>query len=143
MKKTVRIAGEVVAPVDADWVETEADVYSLLIDGRVFEARVDASEVVVAGHRFSCELEDPRQWQRGGSSAAAAGNSSITAPMPGKVVRVLVDAGQEVTAGQGIVVVEAMKMQNEMKSPRAGRIGSIRVKAGDSVESGQVLATLE
>jgi biotin carboxyl carrier protein len=63
--------------------------------------------------------------------------------MPGKVIRVLVEEGGEVTAGQGIVVVEAMKMQNEMPSPKAGRVVSIAVKAGDAVATGQVLAVIE
>jgi biotin carboxyl carrier protein len=63
--------------------------------------------------------------------------------MPGRVIRVLVSEGDEVAAGQGIVVVEAMKMQNEMPSPKAGRVASVSVKPGDAVASGQVLAAVE
>jgi biotin carboxyl carrier protein len=63
--------------------------------------------------------------------------------MPGRIVRVLAVQGDEVEAGQGIVVVEAMKMQNEMKAPRAGRVTSIAVKVGDSVNAGALLATVE
>jgi biotin carboxyl carrier protein len=71
------------------------------------------------------------------------GAAEITAQMPGKVVRVLVEAGQEVATGAGVLIVEAMKMQNEMNSPRAGVVASVNVSAGDTVEAGQLLATIE
>jgi biotin carboxyl carrier protein len=69
--------------------------------------------------------------------------AEILAPMPGKVVRVQTEAGASVEKGTGVVVVEAMKMQNEMKSPRAGVVVSINVKPGDTVNAGQVLAVIE
>jgi len=68
---------------------------------------------------------------------------SVIAPMPGKIVRVLVTPGDRVEPGQGIIVVEAMKMQNEMKSRRAGRVASIPVSVGDTVAAGAILATIE
>jgi biotin carboxyl carrier protein len=100
-------------------------------------------EITIQGRRFQFEVKDPRQWNRSSSGADAHGRASITAPMPGKIVRVLVAAGDEVKAGQGIVVVEAMKMQNEMKAPRDGRVTSLNVKVLDSVNAGAVLAILE
>ena len=127
----------------ADVIEVEPGVYSILRDGASYEARVVGSEIVINGCRFPFEADDPREWKRRGAGAAGSGRASITAPMPGRVVRVLAAEGDEVTAGQGIVVVEAMKMQNEMKAPRSGRVSSIPVKAGDSVNSGAVLATVE
>ena len=72
-------------------------------------------------------------------STAARGPATLRAPMPGLVVRVLVEAGQEVAAGAGVVVLEAMKMENELKAPSAGVVGAIRVGAGEAVEKGQVL----
>ena len=70
------------------------------------------------------------------------GRASLTAAMPGKIVRVLVAVGDEVAAGQGILVIEAMKMQNELKAPRAGRVTAIEVKENDSVNAGALLATI-
>lgn len=134
------------APVDphpaATLIETEPGVYSVLVDGVSHEARVLGNEIIVDGHRFTFELEDPRQWKRNAGAAAAHGRATIAAPMPGKVVRILAAVGEDVAAGQGIVVVEAMKMQNELKAPRAGRIASIDCKENDSVTAGAVLAVL-
>ena len=124
-------------------VETEAGVYSVLVDGASYEVRVTGNQITVNGHTFEVFGEDPRQWKRSGATAGATGKISLTAPMPGKVVRVLVAVGDEVTAGQGIVVVEAMKMQNELKAPRAGRVTSLQVKENDSVNAGAVLAVIE
>ncbi|HVV46038.1 MAG TPA: biotin/lipoyl-containing protein, partial [Bryobacteraceae bacterium] len=72
-----------------------------------------------------------------------AGRASIAAAMPGKIVRILVSVGDEVAAGQGILVVEAMKMQNELKAPKDGRVTAIEVRENDSVNAGAVLATIE
>jgi biotin carboxyl carrier protein len=124
-----------------DIVETEPGVYSILVDGASYELRLSADEVFVNGQRFA--LDTNSGWKRRGPGAGAEGRTNIVAPMPGKVVRVLAELNQEVEEGQGIVVVEAMKMQNEMKAPGAGRIASISVKAGDSVNAGAVLATIE
>ena len=126
-----------------DIVEVESGVYSVLADGNSYEVRVAGSEVFVDGYRFHIEMEDPRQWKRRSADSRLEGRVSIVAPMPGKVARLMVAEGDEVEAGQGIVVVEAMKMQNELKSPRAGRVTSIMVKPGDSVNAGAVLATVE
>ena len=84
-----------------------------------------------------------RRRRGGGAGAAAEGEQRIVAPMPGKVVKILVAPGDEVKARQGILVVEAMKMENEIGSPRAGRVKEIPVKEGMSVEAGRVLAIVE
>jgi biotin carboxyl carrier protein len=143
VKRVIRIDGKEVKPADGDIVETEPGAYSILVDGKAYEARLSGEEIVVNGRRFEFDIEDPRAWNRTGGSAGAHGRASITAPMPGKVVRVLATAGEQVEAGQGIVVVEAMKMQNEMKAPRAGRVVTIAVRENDSVNAGAVLATIE
>lgn len=125
---------------------------ALLFDsGRVFEFRIhphhashNMFDVAVRGNNHLVTVIDPRRLRTDeDSDRDHHGTAEITAPMPGKVVRVLVEAGEEVEAGAGLVVVEAMKMQNEMKSPRAGAVVSIKVSAGDTVEAGTLLAVIE
>jgi len=124
-------------------VETpQPGIYSVLLDGRSYQARVDEGAVAVNGFRFEIEVRDRRRWNRQSRGGAHAGAQDIKAPMPGKVVRVLVAAGDAVEAGQGIVVVEAMKMQNELKAPRAGTVMGLAAKAGATVTAGEVLATI-
>lgn len=119
-------------------------------DNRVYECRVDdapegGAVTVHVGHRaYSIQLSDAKRLRRAGASGAAHdGQSKITTQMPGKVVRVLVEAGAMVEAGDAVVVVEAMKMQNEMKAPRAGRIAAINTEAGATVGAGDVLVIIE
>jgi biotin carboxyl carrier protein len=122
----------------------------LLINGsNVYNCRVekipdDHFEVSLLGLSYQVGLTDPKRL-RGTQSGAGhdKGTARIMAPMPGKVVRVLVEAGVEVEAGAGILVVEAMKMQNEMKAPKAGQVVSIHVQAGSTVNAGDVLAVIE
>ena len=143
MNRVIRINGEPVAPAaDAAVVETEPGVYSVLTEGRASEVRVTGDEITIDGRRFRFEVEDPRRWKKSGGAAEAHGRASILAPMPGKIVRILVAAGDAVTAGQGIVVVEAMKMQNEMKAPKDGIVTAIQVRENDSVTAGAVLAVI-
>jgi biotin carboxyl carrier protein len=140
----VRINGKPVEPAgDATIVETEPGVWSVLTGGASYEARVEGDEIVIGGHRFRYEIDDPRQWKRSQGSAGIHGKISITAPMPGRIARILAVAGDIVVAGQGIVVVEAMKMQNELKAPRDGRVTAIEVKEDDRVNAGAILATIE
>ena len=124
----------------------EAGVYSVLLDGCVYDARVeetpDGLVVVIDGYRFEMDVRDPRRWSRKGAAAGVDGVQKVTAPMPGKIVRVLVATGDDVVAGQGLLVVEAMKMQNEMKALRAGKILTVTVKEGATVTAGEVLATI-
>ena len=144
MKPVIRVNGEVVAPEGlSDVVEVEPGIYSVILDGRSYEVAVTGSEVEIGGVRMTVEREDPRKWNPAAGARKASGRESVTAPMPGKIVRVLVAEGDEVAAGQGIVVVEAMKMQNEMKSPRAGVVVDIKTSAGATVTAGDILIVIE
>ncbi len=124
----------------------------LLIDGNtVYNCRVEHShnppdklEVSLRGVSYSVKLTDPKRLRSVQSGAQHdKGTARIVASMPGKVVRVLVEAGTEVEAGAGILVVEAMKMQNEMKAPKAGHVVSIHAQVGSTVNAGDVLAVIE
>jgi len=128
----------------ADVVAVEPNVYSVLIDGRSTDVTIDGrGEVWVGSTRLSVEIRDPRKWSRGQGADATHGAVAIKAAMPGKVVAVLVEVGETIETGKGLLVVEAMKMQNEVKSPKAGVVQAIRVSAGDSVAAGQVLVIVE
>lgn len=128
-------------------VETEPGVWSVLLGGRSYVARVHVGRqgtvVEVDGHAFPVKVADPREWQEGSDAGGAGGKQKIEAPMPGRVIRLLVEAGQQVEAGQGVIVVEAMKMQNEMQATHAGKVTAIRVEAGASVSAGDVLVVIE
>jgi biotin carboxyl carrier protein len=129
----------------------EAGAYVFIVSGRVFECRVDKSgatrgayQVHVGGDTYNIALSDPKRLRDAKSSGADAdGRVPVVAPMPGKVVRVLVEQGAEVVAGDGLVIVEAMKMQNEMKSPKAGTVAEIHAQAGATVSAGEVLIVVE
>jgi pyruvate carboxylase subunit B len=97
------------------------------------------------GDRWEVEVLDERTRHirsLTGGGGAARGPATLRAPMPGLVVRVLVEEGQEVAGGTGVVVLEAMKMENELKAPAAGMVGAVRVRPGEPVEKGQVLVEL-
>lgn len=114
--------------------EIEPGVYLFFLGNKVREVRVDDSIKII----------DPKRLRSGQNSGAHPhGVAQIVAQMPGKVVKVHVEAGAEVEKGVGVVVVEAMKMQNEMKSPRAGVVVSVNVKPGDTVNAGDVLFVLD
>jgi biotin carboxyl carrier protein len=114
--------------------EIEPGLYLFFFGNTVREMRVDGSVKIV----------DPKRLRGGENSGAHHhGVAQILAPMAGKVVKVHVEAGAQVEKGVGVVVVEAMKMQNEMKSPRAGVVGTVNVKPGDTVNAGDVLFVLE
>ena len=122
-------------------------VLSLVIDGRSYRCILDEGPtgraVLLDGKRFAYALDDPRSLRsRRGAAADTGGPRPIKAPMPGRVVRILASAGDAVEAQQGILVIEAMKMQNEMKSPKDGRVVRIAVSVGDTVQAGQVLAVI-
>lgn len=127
--------------------QVEPGVYSVLVDGRSFEARIEQSNgrvvVFIDGHRFDIEVRDPRRWSRKAAAQGSSGRLNVTVPMPGKIVRLLAAAGDTVAAGQGLLVVEAMKMQNEIKAPKAGRIISLAASEGATVAAGDVLAVIE
>jgi biotin carboxyl carrier protein len=118
--------------------------FSILIDGRSYQATVLAPGTIQVNNRiFSVELFDPRELRARSSAGASHGRQNIVAPMPGKVVRVLVAVGDPVEAGQGLIVVEAMKMQNEMKSPKTGIVVEIKTKPGATVTAGEILIVIE
>src|SRR5262249_15159574 len=118
-------------PLDVDAVEVATNTFSILLNGESYEVRIapkpDGKLVVsTSTEEFVCEVADPRAWRgRRHGTMEAEGRQQITAPMPGKIVRLLVNAGDEVEVGQGILVVEAMKMQNEIRSPKSGRMEKI------------------
>ena len=119
---------------DIEAREIEDGFYLLFLGDRVREVRVDDRIKII----------DPKRLRSGQNSGGHHhGVAQIVAQMPGKVVRVHVEAGAAVEKGAGVIVVEAMKMQNEMKSPRAGVVVSVNVKPGDTVNAGDVLAVLE
>lgn len=136
---------------DLELTRARGQDFLILSEGRVFDCRVDGQvssgstvNVTIGAHRYDITLVDPKRLRSAlGAGAHGEGTARIIAPMPGKVVRVLVEVGQQVEAGQGIVVVEAMKMQNEMKAPKAGAIVSVNVAVGATVNGGDLLAVIE
>ena len=139
--------GEALRSLSLTSSEVEPGVYSVLCGTRSYDVRVTQSHegfvVELAGKRLVFDVEDPREVSRRGGGPGNQDRQNVSAPMPGKVVRVLVEEGAEVTKGQGLVVVEAMKMQNEMKAPKAGKVIALTARAWASVTAGQVLVTLE
>jgi len=137
-------------PVDVDAVEVATGTYSILFEGQAFEVRVRPGVsgglvVQTADEEFPAAVVDPRAWRRGAGrhgSLEAEGRQQIMAPMPGKVMRVLVSQGDAVEAGQGLLVVEAMKMQNEIRSPKTGTVEHLHAREGQAVNAGEVLAVV-
>jgi biotin carboxyl carrier protein len=134
--------------IPLDVVFPQPGLLSLLVDGQSYEVRQQSAagqNVIVVGHeRFTALVRDPRSFSsrrrgRGGTE----GTQKITAPMPGKVVRVVAPVGSVVEAGQAVIVIEAMKMQNELKAPKKGKVTKINVSEGTAVEAGQILAEVE
>jgi len=134
--------------LQVDAVVTRPDVLSLLVNGRSYEIKREQTatdlHLWVGSTRFGVELRDPRSLRsRRDGTGEERGPKKLIAPMPGKVVRVLVAEKSEVEAGQGIVVVEAMKMQNEIRSPKKGVVQKVLAAAGANVNAGDVLAIVE
>jgi biotin carboxyl carrier protein len=132
-------------------VQVSGDTLSILIEGRSVEVKHENGgrgrpphTVFIRGTRYEVSVKDPRSW-RGRSRAAQdeAGPQKLIASMPGKVVRVLAHEGDAVVSGQGIVVVEAMKMQNEIRSPRSGVLKKLLAHEGMKVNSGEVLGIVQ
>jgi biotin carboxyl carrier protein len=129
-------------------VATQAGILSILMDGKSFEVRQEVTStdnnIVLGNKRFATVVRDPRSLQsRRTTDAGGHGPKKITAPMPGKVVRIMVAVGAGVEAGQAVIVIEAMKMQNELKSPKKGTLKKLSVAEGAAVEAGQALAEIE
>ena len=134
--------------IDVDALIPRRDVLSLIVEGRSYEITreqtADGLHLWVGGSRFVVEMRDPRSLRsRQKATADEKGPVKIVAPMPGRVVRILVAENHEVEAGQGIIVVEAMKMQNEIKSPKKGTVKKISAVPGAAVNPGDVLAIVE
>lgn len=133
--------------VEVDAVLARPNVLSLRLGNKAYEVkceRVGADvHIWVGSERFAAEVRDPRSLRARTPAADDHGPRKLTAPMPGKVVRVLLDQGSVVEAGAGVLVVEAMKMQNEVKSPKKGTIQKILVSEGAAVSAGDVLAIVE
>ncbi len=145
---TIEIEGSRLRYVRDDGVEIAGefslDGASVLINGRSYRVSNGAgTEIRVNGVMLSMEVFDPRDLRPGQGASANQGRQEIAASMPGKVIRVLVAAGDAVEEGQGLVVVEAMKMQNEMKSPKSGRVAEIRARPDATVGAGEILVVVE
>jgi len=136
-------------PLDADAVEIAPNTFSILLRGQSHEIRVtpspDGTLTLQTGlEEFTAEVLDPRAWSgRRHGALEAEGRQQIVAPMPGKVIRLLVKAGDTVEAGQGLLVVEAMKMQNEIRSPKSGVVERLLAQEGQPVNAGEILAWVE
>lgn len=135
-------------PVRVDAVLTRPNVISIIIDGVAYEVKreIDANDqyVWVRSARFKTELRDPRSLRsRRAAAATGEGPQKLIAPMPGKVVRLIAREGEPIEAGKGVLVVEAMKMQNELKATKTGTVQKITVAEGANVNAGDVLAIIE
>jgi biotin carboxyl carrier protein len=153
VRADVRAGGEGRYTVGLDGRAVEVDVHdagphamSVIVDGCAYDAVVERRDggyrVVLRGQAIDVGLVEA---SRGAVAArkTAGGPARVQAPMPGKLVRVLVHAGEDVGAGQGLVVMEAMKMENEIRAPRAGRVKEAPVREGQAVETGALLVLLE
>ena len=133
--------------IEVDAVLARPDVISLRLGNKAYEVKCERVgsdlHLWVGSVRYEVEVRDPRSLRSRGRAVDDHGPRKLTAPMPGKVVRILLREGAEVDAGTGVLVVEAMKMQNEVKSPKKGKIQKIVVIEGAAVNSGDVLGIVE
>jgi len=144
----IEIQGSRLRYVRDDGVEVEREFSirdgSVLLNGRSYRVSLGTGkDVWVNGRLLSMEVFDPRDLRPGQGTSSGQGRQEIVASMPGKVIRILVAAGEMVKEGQGLVVVEAMKMQNEMKSPKSGRIVEVRARPDATVGAGEILVVVE
>ena len=130
--------------------EPEPGVFLLKHENQVFQvfvspgSRGSATDVRLGPHEFLISVYDPKRFRgTGGSHEHGEGLAEIRTAMPGKIVRILAASGSEVKKGDGIIVVEAMKMQNELKSPKDGTVKEIRTSEGTTVNAGDILAVIE
>jgi biotin carboxyl carrier protein len=124
-------------------------VYSLLVDGKSFEGYVYPGEteweVLLMGRQYPVAVEDEREKRlraAAGGTVSEGGEYHLRAPMPGMIVSIPVEEGQKIDKGDVLLILESMKMQNELKAPRPGTLGRVRVKPGESVEQRQILLSL-
>lgn len=129
-----------------DATTTAPGVLSLILGGNSYEVLESAGQqqLAIAGRRYAIEVRDPRAWKtRRARAGTGEGPKKILAPMPGKVVRVIASEGSEIEQGAAVIVIEAMKMQNELKSPKKGRVAKVFAVEGSPVNAGDVLAVIE
>lgn len=152
---TVEVISDRQVSVDGQILEVDFEsvsgqpVYSLIVNGNSYEGYVYPGEegwqVLLLGRLYPVIVEDEREKRlraAGGSTVAESGEYHLKAPMPGLVVSIPVEDGQAVKKGQVLLILESMKMQNELKSPRDGTVGRVRVRPGDSVEQRQTLLSV-
>jgi len=129
--------------------EPEPGIFVVILNARVYRCALDRlptgeTEVTVNGERMPVAIRDRKRLPaNAGSDGRSGGRATLVSPMPGKVVRVMCSVGDEVAANQGLLVVEAMKMQNEVQSPKIGKVAELRVREGQTVNAGEVLAVVE
>jgi biotin carboxyl carrier protein len=133
--------------LEADAVEVSPGIYSVLIDGKSIEVRVEANSpelrVLANGKEYLAAIENRRELKKNrAGTAQLEGRQNVVAPMAGKIIRSLVKAGDEVQSGQGLVIVEAMKMQNEIRSPKTGKIERVTVAEGQAVNPGDIVVVV-
>ncbi|MBL8205036.1 MAG: biotin/lipoyl-binding protein [Blastocatellia bacterium] len=145
---TVSLTAEM-ACYKAQISEPQPGSFTVILDSRVYSCTLEklpggGTEVSLNGVRIPVKIQDPKRLSHNiGGNSQAGGLAVLASPMPGKVVRVLCAEGDEVTEGQGLLVVEAMKMQNEVQSPKVGKVREIKVSEGQTVNAGDVLAIVE
>ena len=129
-------------------VQLSAGALSLIVNGESFDVQCERAgetlRIFVRGKAYECSVRDPRSLRtRKRAGITDAGEQEVTASMPGKVVRIIASVGDQITAGQGILVIEAMKMQNEVRSPKDGKLKKLLVRESANVVAGEVLAIIE
>lgn len=137
--------------LEVDFVSVNGQpVYSMIIDGKSYESYVYETEegwqVLTRGRQYNLTVEDEREKRlraAAGGRVAESGEYHLKAPMPGLIVAIPVNEGDPVKKGQTLVILESMKMQNELKSPKGGTVGRIRVKQGETVEQRQALLSVQ
>ena len=135
--------------IEVDAALTARDVLSLLVGGKAYEIKRERSlqgelHMVIGSARYAVDVQDPRSLRtRRAVAGADAGPQKIKAPMPGKIVRIMVTERRRGQGGQGVIVMEAMKMQNEMKSPKDGKVQKILTSEGSAVNAGDTLAIID
>ena len=141
----VRLDGREIA---VDCLSLADGALSLIVNGESFDIRcqrtAESLQVALRGSVYQCHVRDPRSLRnRKRAGLVDSGEQKLIASMPGKVVRIIASVGDQISAGQGIIVIEAMKMQNEVRSPRDGQLKKLLVGQGANVGAGEVLAIIE
>jgi biotin carboxyl carrier protein len=145
LKYRARLNGQ---EITVSCVRTNQGSLSLIVNGESYavhcERSAESLQVALRGAIYECTVSDPRSLRtRKKSGLADSGEQKLTASMPGKVVRIISQLGDQIRAGQGILVIEAMKMQNEVRSPKDGQLKKLLVGQGANVVAGEVLAIIE